>query len=267
MIYMDDEKYISTKITKMTVYSLTLAHAVANIEIANIELEREFITKPLRASAAQPRSIWSAPDSASVWNLRSNHTGRALSIRIRMPRALTFGARHTVTSDVGRKRYGMVFKYDMGQCSQTLDPLRELHERIKAHLVKPSVFTLVMPETTRAICHQINLKYKTGSDDLKRRLFFERSAAKVESLFGADSAFKLYTDYNTIVLGSIDVADGLVTEDFLRGFGARGSKPYVCLVDAVVVLHAIVISPDESHMSMDMRCEHIAHGPNISYYY
>jgi hypothetical protein len=225
----------------------------------DIDLERQFIPKPLRSSAALPRNIWSAPDSPSVWKLRSKHTGRASPIRIIMPRAHTFGARHVVTSDAGRKQYGMVLKYGMGQ---TLEPLRALHELIKTHLSKPSVFSLVLPETTRALVLKINMD-KTLPDKCKYRLFLERSAAKVESLFGADSSFKLYTDCNTIVLGSIDVADSLATSLFLRNFGAQGSMPYVCLVDAVVLLHSIVISPDETHMSIDFRCEHVAHGRNL----
>jgi len=241
-------------------HALSLLYAHTNLDLV---LEPIAHVKPLRSSPLLPPNIWSAPEKATVWKLRSRHGGRLTKVKIRMPLAHTFGARHIVTTSMGRKQYGMVLKYDMSQSSATLDPLREIHGVIKSHLATMSVFTAVMPDTTRDIASQIAIDAPTLSEASKCKIFEIRAAEKVETLFGKDSAFKVYTDSNTIVLGGIDVPEYLATDDFIDGFGGKGADPFVCLADVVVVLHAIVISPDEKHISTIIRMDGISHGRNI----
>jgi len=211
------------------------------------------------------RSIWSAPTEPNVWRIFSMHYGRTANITVKMPRAHTFGARHVITTSTGRKQYGMVLKYPMAQSETTLDPLRRLHAKLKAHLAKPSVFTLLLPQTTRDMVRQINYDAPDLPSESKTKIFTARVHDKVDALFGADSSFMVYTDCNTIVLGVIDVPESMASSDFLNRFSAQGTKPYVCLADAIINLYAIVVSHDEEQISLDIRIEHISHGANIQH--
>ena len=168
------------------------------------------------------------------------------------------------TASNGHKQYEMVLKYSMVQSSAILHHLRTLHTMLKEHLALPHVFNVVMPDTARRFARQIFQEDSTLSDDRKTALFIARASACVESLFGGDSAFKLYTDYDTIVLGNINVPERLATADFLQNFGGHNNVPYVCLADVVVSIYAIRISPDETRISLDIRTERISHGNNIS---
>ena len=243
---------------------ISLHKAVAKFDII---LEPRGFAKPLRSSAALPKSIWTPPDKATVWKIcsrRAHQAGLASSVHIKMPLAHAFGARHTKTTANGHKQYGMVLKYPMAQSSAILDDLRTIHAMLKEHLALPHVFNTVMPDTARKFAQQIFQEDSTLSDDCKTALFVARASARVESLFGGDSAFKVYTDYDTIVLGNINVPESLATADFLRNFGGHNDDPYVCLADVVVSIYAIRISPDEKRVSIDFRTERISHGNNIS---
>ena len=247
-------------ISKKQMHALSLLRAPTRIDIA---LESQMLGKPLRSSPVLAPNIWTAPEKTTVWKLSNRHGGRSSNIRIRMPPALTFGARHSITTNTGRKLYSMVLKYDMAQSPGTLDPLRKIHGIIKSHLSKTRVFTSILPDTTRELAQQITRETPNLSDMAKRKIFNTRAAERVETLFGNDKAFRVYTDCDTIVLGSIDVPEFLATADFLENFGSHGSEPYLCLADVVIALHAIIVSPDETHISMDIRIEYISHGPNM----
>jgi len=242
-------------------HAISLLRAAAETDLV-LEQQSSYF-KPLQLWAANPPNIWSAPIIPTVWKIGSRHADHSSPIKIKMPRAHTFGIRHVVTTNMGLKSYGMVIKYPLSNSISTLIPLRQIHNKLKRHLSKTCVFTMVMPETTRALVTQINLEAPYISNESKRKLFISRAAKKVETCFGTDASFRVYTDCNIIVFGSIDVPREMATEELIEKFSAKGDRPYVCLADVTVGLYAILVSPDEGHISIDIRLEHISHGSNI----
>jgi hypothetical protein len=122
---------------------------------------------------------------------------------------------------------------------------------------------MVFPETTKAIATFINVEAPGLNDESKRKLFAERAVQRVDALFKADGSFKIYKDCNTIVLGSLDVPEKMVTKDFLKNFSSVGGRPFICLVDTVIRLYALVVSEDEAHITLDISVETVSHGSNI----
>jgi len=247
-----------------TMHAISLLQAAAEIELV-LEPQSLYV-KPLQLWAANPPNIWSAPIIPTVWKIGSRHADHSAPIKIIMPRAHTFGIRHVITNNMGLKNYGMVLKYPLSKSISTLTPLRQIHNMLKRHLSKTCVFTMVMPETTRALVTQINLEAPNTSNESKRKVFISRAAKKVETCFGTDASFRVYTDCNIIVFGSIDVPLEVATEELIENFSGKGDRPYVCLADVTVGLYAILVSPDEAHVSIDIRLEHISHGLNIHGY-
>jgi hypothetical protein len=189
--------------------------------------------------------------------------GRAHPLLITMPRALSFGLRHVVTTESGYKEYGMLLKYPMKHGVATYESLCELHEVVLAHLAHPNVFACILPKTTNLLKLQIDHDVPSLSDEAKYQVLTTRAADTVTKLFGARGCFNIYADQNTIVIGIINIPFEIATSSMIDEFSARNDEPFFCLVDVEIGLHAILVSHDETTISIDMQIDRVTHGANI----
>ena len=156
-----------------------------------------------------------------------------------------------------------VIEYPMKHGVATYESLCELHEMVLGHLAHPNVFACILPKTTNMLELQIDRDVPSLSDEAKYQVFTTRAADTVTKLFGKRGCFNIYADQNTIVIGIINVPSEIATSSFINEFSAQNGEPFFCLVDVAIRLHAILVSHDETTISIDMQIDRVTHGANI----
>jgi hypothetical protein len=136
-----------------------------------IELARASTVLDVVVVPAEKKKNDAKGGKGAVHNLFTrSSTGTNEGIVIQMPRCTTFGARKNMYNSGPVAKYGVTLKFRMDQNGTVVEPLRAVHELIKARLSGP-MFVKILPKTTKQMLKDMHKKKKAFPVDLFEREF------------------------------------------------------------------------------------------------
>ena len=141
----------------------------ADDDCCALELSAAAEVLQININPGKPKAPGKGKGKGTTMSIFTTHKGgKDELITLQMPRALTFGVRMPTMSNSGggaTLNYQAALKYRMDQSESVVDPLRDIHDKIKAHITHDK-FHVILPKTTAQIVKKLNAKHAWFPKDL-----------------------------------------------------------------------------------------------------